>query len=59
MVPLSVTQAEQIRAMREWASVRAVAATAQEDRSEYAEPEEAPKGGDDVSGERGGRSVDF
>ncbi|WP_172195826.1 AAA family ATPase [Saccharibacillus qingshengii] len=34
-VPLSVTQAEQIREVREWANVRAVAATPQEDRSGY------------------------
>ncbi|NSB13484.1 AAA family ATPase [Clostridium beijerinckii] len=34
-VPLSVTQAEQIISIREWANVRAVAATAKEDRSEY------------------------
>ena len=34
-VPLSVTQAEQIISIRNWANVRAVAATAQEDRMEY------------------------
>jgi SpoVK/Ycf46/Vps4 family AAA+-type ATPase len=38
MVPLSVTQAEQISAIRTWADVRAVAATAAEDRAEYAGP---------------------
>jgi SpoVK/Ycf46/Vps4 family AAA+-type ATPase len=36
-VPLSVTQAEEIRAIRAWASVRAVAATPREGRAEYKE----------------------
>lgn len=35
MVPLSVTQAEQITSVRTWASNRAVAATSAEDRSGY------------------------
>lgn len=35
MVPLSITQAEQISRIRAWADVRAVAATAAEDRSKY------------------------
>jgi len=35
MVPLSVTQAEQIAAVRTWAATRAVAATAAEDRTGY------------------------
>jgi len=34
-VPLSVTQAEQINALRAWADVRAVAASAPEDRAGY------------------------
>ncbi|WP_230633001.1 AAA family ATPase [Paenibacillus athensensis] len=62
-VPLSVTQAEQIQHIREWANVRAVAATANEDRQEYrqAEPSaKAPDSGEqDVWLARGGRSVDF
>ena len=58
MVPLSVTQAEQIHATREWANVRAVAATAQEHRTGYAEVAETPDVRD-VGGERGGRTVDF
>lgn len=33
-VPLSVTQAEQIRSIRDWANVRAVTATPREDRVE-------------------------
>ena len=67
MVPLSVTQAEQIRALREWADVRAVAATAAEDRDDYEHPGPAPAGppaGEAVPAEgvnrtRGGRTVDF
>jgi ATP-dependent 26S proteasome regulatory subunit len=55
-VPLSVTQAEQIRAIREWANVRAVAATPQEDRREYSLVTESAM---DVSSTRGGRAVDF
>lgn len=66
-VPLSVTQAEQIHQLREWANVRAVAATQNEDRSAYALPERAGKATgissqlnlDDVLGSRGGRPVDF
>ena len=67
MVPLSVTQAEQIRALREWADVRAVAATAAEDRDDYEHPgpatprpapgEAAPEVG--MNRARGGRTVDF
>jgi SpoVK/Ycf46/Vps4 family AAA+-type ATPase len=64
-VPLSVTQAEQIQALRQWANVRAVAATPGEERSAYAiaaEAERAVHAKDapgDVAGARGGRSVDF
>lgn len=68
-VPLSVTQAEQILSIREWANVRAVAATAHEDRAEYAmiERPEAPspssdnpeEGKDDIRNRRGGRTIDF
>ena len=68
-VPLSVTQAEQIPSIREWANVRAVAATAHEDRAEYAmiERPEVPspssdnpeEGKDDIRNRRGGRTIDF
>ena len=34
-VPLSVTLAEQIRGIRDWANIRAVTATPREDRKEY------------------------
>ncbi|WP_245569436.1 AAA family ATPase [Agrococcus lahaulensis] len=53
-VPLSVTQAEQITAIREWASSRAVSATANSHRNSYS--------GDrleDISQWRGGRQIDF
>lgn len=66
MVPLSKTQSEQIMQIRNWANVRAVAATSSEDRDEYiadinpknviiesSEPEES------IKRQRGGRSVDF
>lgn len=72
MVPLSITQAEQIAAVREWAANRAVAATATEDRSGYeltgqnaaptpsAPTTTAPSGDDTSNGlARGGRLVDF
>ncbi|QJD86421.1 AAA family ATPase [Cohnella herbarum] len=63
-VPLSVTQAEQIHSIREWANVRAVAATPREDRVEYKqEPPAAPGSPEAEDGDiryaRGGRAVDF
>lgn len=68
MVPLSVTQSERIQAIRTWANVRAVAATASEDRAQASESLDelrsapsAPSAGADVHGAwtRGGRTVDF
>lgn len=62
LVPLSVTQVEQILALRKWANVRAVSATPQEDRTEYANSQpvpEKPESPEDVAGSRGGRPVDF
>jgi SpoVK/Ycf46/Vps4 family AAA+-type ATPase len=56
-VPLSVTQAEQIHAIREWANVRAVAATRREDRTGYTQ--EVEKTDADVRVVRGGRTIDF
>ncbi|MEH7380476.1 AAA family ATPase [Bacillus sp. JJ1533] len=64
-VPLSVTQAEHIRAIRDWANVRAVAATPKEDRENYigVPVSVATDGGDesqdDVRFNRGGRTIDF
>lgn len=66
-VPLSVTQAEQIISIRNWANVRAVAATAQEDRMEYTQTStdsnnpkpEIPTPDDEIGDSRGGRTLDF
>jgi SpoVK/Ycf46/Vps4 family AAA+-type ATPase len=68
-VPLSVTQSEQICQLRNWANVRAVAATQNEDRSDYSsvpvvllkdaisiQPESSVN---DILGSRGGRPIDF
>lgn len=61
MVPLSVTMASQIADIRVWASVRAVAATASEDRTGYQPTvsDAAPPAGDEAREARGGRVVDF
>ncbi|MGL5870220.1 AAA family ATPase, partial [Clostridium chrysemydis] len=65
-VPLSVTQREQILAIRKWANVRAVAATALEDRNEYKNQDEDEKinvkdedNSDEIKKSRGGRTIDF
>lgn len=62
MVPLSVTQAEEIQAIRSWADVRAVAATSTEDRGSYQIPlpaDEQGPGKASAPAQRGGRTVDF
>lgn len=66
MVPLSVTQSEQIASIRTWAAKRAVAATAAEDRSGYETATEKPslpstpaEPAPDSNMSRGGRVVDF
>lgn len=56
-VPLSVTQAEQITRVREWAESRAVAATSADSRNTY--EHSAPTDPNDVSSWRGGRAIDF
>lgn len=74
-VPLSVTQAEQIMSIRQWANIRAVAATTQEDRKEYDNqsdlkpkpPEDKSSNNNnlkqdnksDINDSRGGRTLDF
>jgi len=62
-IPLSIVQAEQIRSIREWANIRAVAATIKEDSVGYGEnvKKEAVKefSKDDITGIRGGRRIDF
>ena len=60
IVPLSTTQKEQIVAIRQWANVRAVSATKKEDFNQYQKSkpvEQSPK--DDITKERGGRTLDF
>ncbi len=54
VVPLSVTQKEQILAIRQWANIRAVAATKKDDMAEYS----SQSGDDDVNTSRGGRALD-
>ncbi len=60
-MPLSVTQSENIRSIREWANLRAVSATLVRDRTYY-ETEETKKVPDDtkdIYNKRGGRAIDF
>ena len=60
-VPLSVTQAEQIAALRAWADVRAVAASAPQDRAGYltaTSDSAVPPMDPDAVRARGGRPVD-
>ncbi len=59
-IPLSVTQAEQVLALRQWADVRAVAASAPEDRAGYTTPApevEAEPADSEALTHRGGRPV--
>lgn len=58
MVPLSVTQAEQIQQIRQWANVRAVTATPREDLQEYVASDQNSHH-EDVRRSRGGRTIDF
>ncbi|AZI59581.1 AAA family ATPase [Nakamurella antarctica] len=60
-VPLSVTQSEQIAALREWADVRAVSASAKADRTGYVTPANsvvAPVPDAEVVKQRGGRPIE-
>ena len=54
-VPLSLTQREQIVALRSWANVRAVSATKNSSRKEYKEEIDS----ENVGASRGGRQLDF
>ncbi len=59
-VPLSITQAEQIQALRAWADVRAVAASAPQDRAGYRTPDTdsaVPAVDPEAARSRGGRTV--
>ncbi|MBP3848010.1 AAA family ATPase [bacterium] len=53
VVPLSVTQKEQIISLREWANVRAVAATKKSDMETYNSNKK-----DDINASRGGRTLE-
>lgn len=55
VVPLSVTQKEQILAIRQWANIRALAATKKDDMVEYSSKADSE---DDVNSSRGGRALD-
>ena len=54
-VPLSMTQREQILALRAWANVRAVSATKTSNMKDYSKEDN----NENVSASRGGRTLDF
>ncbi len=55
VVPLSVTQKEQILSLREWANIRAVAATKKDDMAQYDSNTDSDA---DINSSRGGRALD-
>lgn len=55
VVPLSVTQKEQILSLRQWANIRAVAATKKDDMETYSNSSDTEG---DVNSSRGGRALD-
>ena len=55
-VPLSVTQKEQIKGLRDWANLRAVSATPKSDKLEYATE---TMNNEEIGSSRGGRDIDF
>lgn len=55
-VPLSVTQKEQIKSLRDWANVRAVSATPREDLKTY---KIVDTDDENIDSNRGGRMLDF
>ncbi|MDR1630660.1 MAG: AAA family ATPase [Oscillospiraceae bacterium] len=57
MIPLSVTQGEQIKRLRDWANVRAVAATAKDALLDYST--QSVSQDNDINSSRGGRTIDF
>jgi SpoVK/Ycf46/Vps4 family AAA+-type ATPase len=61
MIPLAVTQAEEVQAIRAWAEVRAVRATGSEDIDADEDALVGVAAGDTaaLSNRRGGRTVDF
>jgi hypothetical protein len=65
MIPLAITQAEEVGAIRQWAALRAVGATGSEDldaaeqQTEPAPPPGAVPAAASGQPARGGRTVDF
>lgn len=61
MIPLAVTQAEEVQTIRAWAEVRAVRATGSEDIDPHEDALVGAAAGDTagLSSRRGGRTVDF
>ncbi|KAE8765805.1 AAA family ATPase [Georgenia thermotolerans] len=59
MIPLAVTQAEDVQAIRDWAATRAVRATGGEDLDATEVGERREPAGRALSTGRGGRTVDF
>lgn len=60
MIPLAVTQAEEVAGIRSWAALRAVRATGSEDADPTADTAvDVPATGADLARRRGGRTVDF
>lgn len=55
-VPLSVTQKEQIKSLRDWANVRAISATPREDLKTY---KIVDTDDENIDSNRGGRMLDF
>lgn len=55
-VPISVTQKEQIKSLREWANVRAISATPREDLESYKQKNDDEE---NINVSRGGRMLDF
>ena len=63
-VPLSITQAEIIKNLREWANLRAVNATPKDELTDYTidseiKDDKNDKGSSDIADARGGRTLDF
>ena len=57
VVPLSVTQKEQILSLRQWANIRAVTATKKDDMVQYSTSTDDSENAD-VNASRGGRALD-
>lgn len=58
-VPISVTQKERIKQLRDWANVRAVSATPREDLQLYKNEDDDSDDKENINSNRGGRMLDF